>query len=231
MNNKAQKYLLNLVASNYEEIADSFNETRKKPMKPMVLEIADSLNIKKEDKILDLGCGNGRFLEILGDDKNYLGLDNSKSLINFAIEKYGNKFQVLDILKLDELKENNFDFVFSWAVFHHIPGSALRLNFLDQVYDKIKDDGIFVLSVWRLRKKKNFSCLAIKSFVRNLFKFRFLDWGDLVYNWKGNKDGGIYPRYYHAFSEKSIKKILKKSKFKIKNFLEDEFNYYIILKK
>ncbi|PKM91008.1 hypothetical protein CVU82_04465 [Candidatus Falkowbacteria bacterium HGW-Falkowbacteria-1] len=230
MNKKAEKYLLSLVQNGYEDIAKSFNESRKKPMKPMVLEIVSSLNIKKEDKVLDFGCGNGRFLDVLGDNKNYLGIDNSKNLIKFAQEKYGDKFQVLDILNIDILNEGDFDFVFSWAVFHHIPGNALRANFLEQVYTKVKKDGIFVLSVWKLRKKKNFFCLALNSFLKNLFKFRVLDWGDLVFNW-GKKENGIRPRYYYAFSEKGFKKVLKKSKFKIENFLEDEFNYYIILKK
>ncbi|MCK9439671.1 MAG: class I SAM-dependent methyltransferase [Patescibacteria group bacterium] len=230
MNKKAEKYLLNLVNSNYEDIAESFNETRKKPMKPMVLEIVESLNIKTEDKVLDLGCGNGRFLDVLGNDKNYLGVDNSKNLIKFAREKYGDKFQVLDVLKLDSLVENNFNFVFSWAVFHHIPGNNLRLDFLNQVYDKMKDNSTLVISVWKLRQKKNFFCLALKSFLNNFLYFRFLDWGDLVFNW-GKKKNGIRPRYYHAFFKKEFKNIFKKSKFKIENFLEDEFNYYIILKK
>jgi len=230
MNKKAEKYLLQVVLSNYEDIAESFNETRKKPMKPMVLEIVESLNILPDKKILDLGCGNGRFLEILGDDKNYLGVDNSKNLINFAREKYGDKFQVLDILKLDELKESGFDFVFSWAVFHHIPGNKLRLDFLNKVYDKMNDGATLVISVWKLRKKKNFFSLALKSFLKNLFEFRFLDWGDLVFNW-GKRKNGIRLRYYHAFSKKEFKNIFKKSKFKVENFLEDEFNYYIVLRK
>lgn len=230
MNKKAEKHLLNLVASNYEDIAESFNETRQKPMKPMVSEIIKFLNILPESKILDLGCGNGRFLEILGDSKNYFGVDNSRNLIKFAEERYGDKFKVLDILKIDELEENNFDFVFSWAVFHHIPGNNLRFNFLNQVYDKMKDGSILAISVWKLRKRKDFFCLALKSFLNNLFRLRFLDWGDLVFNW-GKKENGIRPRYYYAFSKKGFKNIFKKSKFKIENFLEDEFNYYIIVKK
>lgn len=230
MNKKAEKYLLQVVLSNYEDIAESFNETRKKPMKPMVLEIVESLHVLPENKVLDLGCGNGRFLEVLNDKQNYLGVDNSQNLIKFAREKYGDKFQVLDILKLDKLKENNFDFVFSWAVFHHIPGNNLRLNFLNQVYDKMKDDSILVISVWKLRQRKNFFYLALTSFLQNLLMFRIVDWGDLVFNW-GKRKNGIRPRYYHAFSEKEFKNIFKKSKFKVEDFLEDEFNYYIVLRK
>ena len=230
MNKRAKKHLLSLVADNYETIADDFNETRKKPMKPMVLEIVESLNISSENEILDLGCGNGRFLEILGQDKKYLGIDNSENLIKFAKEKYGDKFQVLNILDLNKLEKNNFDFIFSWAVFHHIPGNNLRLNFLNQVYDKMKEGSSLVVSVWKLRQRKDFFYLALKSFLKNLFYFRLLDWGDLVFNW-GKKENGVRPRYYHAFSEGSFKSVFKKSKFKIKKFLEDNFNYYIILKK
>jgi 2-polyprenyl-3-methyl-5-hydroxy-6-metoxy-1,4-benzoquinol methylase len=229
MNKKAEKYLLSLVKRNYEEIADSFNETRKKVMKEMVLKIVEELNIEKEDKILDLGCGNGRFLEILKEDSNYLGLDNSFKLIEHAKRNYEKEFEVLDILKLEELKEDNFDYVFSWATFHHIPGKRLRKKFLEDVYKKTNENGIFVLSVWKLRKRKDFIFLSLKTFFGNFFKFRLFDWGDLIFTWRGAKKESL--RYYHAFSLKELKKEINNSQFKIQDVLEDNFNYYIILKK
>lgn len=236
MNRRAEKFLLKVVSSGYENIAEAFNETRKKPMKPLVYDIVRDLSIKDNDKILDIGCGNGRFLEVLLDKKNninwsYLGLDNSTKLIEYAKEKYGNKFEVIDIINLKKTKKNNFNYVFSWAVFHHLPGNNLRLKFLQDVYNLIGSEGFFVFSVWKLRNRKNFFGLSLKSFFEQILRGRILDFGDLIFNWKGNKSGEVRPRYYHAFSKKNLIKLISRTNFKIDSFLEDDFNYYYILKK
>jgi len=236
MNKKAEKFLLKIVSSGYEDIAESFNETRKKPMKSMIYDIIEDLSIKDNDKILDIGCGNGRFLEVLLDKKNninwnYLGLDNSTKLIGYAKEKYGDKFEVINIINLKKIKDNNFNYVFSWAVFHHLPGNNLRLKFLQDVYDLIDLDGFFIFSIWKLRSRNNFFGLSLKSFFEQIFRGRILDFGDLIFNWKGNKNSEVRPRYYHAFSKRNLIKLISKTNFKINNFLEDDFNYYYILKK
>ncbi|HOZ53183.1 MAG TPA: class I SAM-dependent methyltransferase [bacterium] len=236
MNKRAKNFLLKIVSSGYEDIAEAFNETRKKPMKPIVYDIVEDLPVKDNDKILDIGCGNGRFLEVLFDKKDnvnwhYLGLDNSNKLIEYAKEKYGNRFKLINIIDLNKMDQGGFDYIFSWAVFHHIPGNYLRLKFLQDVYDKTKSNGFFIFSVWKLRNRKNFLVLALNSFLRQIIKGRLLNFGDLIFNWKGNKNGEIRPRYYHAFSKKSLKKIIFKTDFKIESFLEDDFNYYYILKK
>ena len=72
MNKLAQNFLLKTVSQGYEEIALSFNETRQKPMKPMVYEIVNNLKISNGDQILDLGCGNGCFFEVLTNLKRYI---------------------------------------------------------------------------------------------------------------------------------------------------------------
>ena len=85
MDRQTQKNLLTLVKSSYEEIADQFNQTRKKHLWPELIELTKE--IKTGDKILDIGCGNGRLLEAFGNKKvNYLGVDNSEKLINLARE-------------------------------------------------------------------------------------------------------------------------------------------------
>ena len=83
MDRQTQKNLLTLVKSSYEEIADQFNQTRKKYLWPELIKLTKE--IKTGDKILDVGCGNGRLLEAFGDKKiSYLGVDNSEKLINLA---------------------------------------------------------------------------------------------------------------------------------------------------
>jgi len=236
MNKQAEKFLLKIVSSGYEDIAESFNETRKKPMKSFVYDIVEKLPIKSGDKILDIGCGNGRFLDVLMTKKNninwsYLGLDNSAKLIKYAQDKYNNKFEVINIIDLKKIKENNFKYIFSWAAFHHLPGNNLRSKFLKDIYNLISPEGFFVFSVWKLRNRKNFFGLSLKSFLEQILQGRILDFGDLIFNWKGDKNGKIRPRYYHAFSKKGLLRLISKTNFKVEKFLEDDFNYYYILKK
>ncbi|MDD3711606.1 MAG: class I SAM-dependent methyltransferase, partial [Patescibacteria group bacterium] len=227
----AEKYLLKIVEEGYEKIALDFSETRKKPTKEAIYQIVTDLKISPDDKILDLGCGNGCFFEVLAGRGRYLGIDNSQRLIELAQKKYQANFKKLDITKLEFLESNGFNFVFSWAVFHHLPGRKIRSIFLQEVYNKLEPNGTFIISVWKLRNKNNFFKVAFKSFFKNLFLGRILDWADLIFPWKGSFLEKQPLRYYHAFSRKSLEKEIVHSNFKIEKLLEDDFNYYLILKK
>jgi cyclopropane fatty-acyl-phospholipid synthase-like methyltransferase len=229
MNKKAEKFLLSLVESNYEEIAEKFNETRKKPMKEMIYRIVKRLGVKEGDTILDLGCGNACFFDVLPRGVKYRGVDNSEGLISYAKNKYGDLFLKKNILDIEKEELRDVKYVFSWAVFHHIPGNRLRLNFLKGLYKNIDDNSYFVFSVWKLRERDDFFLSALKVWFKYFLKGVVLDFGDLVFSWKGSKRKSL--RYYHAFSKKSLKKLIKKTKFETVDFLEDKFNYYIILKK
>lgn len=232
MNKKAEQFLLKVVSGNYENIAFDFNKSRQRPMKPMVHEITKNLNLQPGSRVLDLGCGNGCFLPALSlyyKDFFYLGIDGSAKLIEHARQQQKNNFTVLDILDLDKLSENNFDIIFSWAVFHHIPGSNLRLKTLKQIYDKLNGEGKFVFSVWKLSNKK-YSFLP--NFFGQLLHGRVIDWGDFIFPWKGQaQNDDNRKRYYHNFSKNELKKLIEKTSFKIEEIQEDEFNYYYILKK
>jgi glycosyltransferase involved in cell wall biosynthesis len=68
--------------------------------------------------LLDLGCGTGRFADLLPVE-NYTGIDFSQKLINDAKEKHpNNKFECVDIKDYHPLEK--FDLVFSFASLLHI---------------------------------------------------------------------------------------------------------------
>lgn len=236
MNNKAKKYLLQTVSRNYENIAVDFDQTRQRPMKPMVHEIVKNLNFQTGFRVLDLGCGNACFLPVLSlyqKDFFYLGVDASSNLIDLAKKNQGNYFKVLNILDLDKLEEKDFNIIFSWAVLHHVPGEDLRQKVLQDVFAKLKDGGLFVFSVWKLSgiaQKKKY-CFG-KMFFKQLLHGRIIDSGDFIFPWKGSAQNDVDRiRYYHNFSKKELRTMIDKSQFKIEEFLEDDFNYYYILKK
>lgn len=228
MNKKTQQDLLNIVEKNYNEIAEDFHETRKKYLWPELLNLTK--DVKDGDSVLDVGCGNGRLIKAFeGKKVKYVGVDASEKLIELARnEVAGYEFLVANILELGKIPQVNFDYVFSIAVLHHLPGEKLRVDALRQLKNKIKNDGKIILTVWNFWPKKKFRKLILKFFLLKLIGKNKMDFGDIVFNWQGAEGK---KRYYHAFRERELRKIVKKAELKIEKIYKDEHNYYLVLKK
>ncbi len=230
MNKQTQKELLKMVRRNYEEIADEYHETRKKHLEPLwhnLIKLAKK--VKGGEKVLDVGCGNGRLLEaFLGKELDYIGIDTNERLIQHAKSLYPERnFKVGDILKLGELNEFNFDYVFAVAIIHHLPGKELRVQALRQLKNKIKNNGRIVITVWNLWGQKKFRYLILKFFLLKLIKKNKMDLGDILFSGFNVKS----QRYYHAFTKRGLKRTAKKAGLKVEKIYRDKYNYYAILTK
>ncbi len=85
--------------------------------------LISELNLKGNEDILDLGCGNGLLTEKLAKlvpNGNVIGVDASEGMIKVAKEKEENnlKFLLMDINQIDLNRQ--FDFIFSNATLHWI---------------------------------------------------------------------------------------------------------------
>lgn len=89
------------------------------------------LIVKKNEKILDAGCGTG-ILSTFFPNAIYTGIDLDKKLISFAKEKYKKNFLVMSI---DQLKFpiNTFDKIIIVGVIHHLNDKVTK-----QAFDEIK---------------------------------------------------------------------------------------------
>ena len=209
------------------------------------------------EKILDLGCANGRFYEVL-EDKNtdYYGVDNCEKLIEIAKRKYPKaKFQLLDEVsplqglpsspsfaaaRLAEainlpFPNNFFDKVYCISVFHHIPSPELRIKFLEEVKRVLKPEGLLVLRVWDFWKRKiGFKLLLKFSFLKIIGASK-LDFFDAFIPWKDQKGKVLIQRYFHLFTKKELENLVKIVSFKIKNSWrsgeDPRTNIYIITEK
>lgn len=88
------------VKEDYNQIADSFSETRRFPWKDFDVFLD---YYRGDEAVLDLGCGNGRLLQFLRKHgfSDYLGVDQSDKLIEIAAKKnHEQKFLVADMAKL-----------------------------------------------------------------------------------------------------------------------------------
>lgn len=231
MDKQTQNKLLDLVRRNYEEIAEEFQLSREKPLWPEIVNLARA--VKDTDRVLDVGCGNGRLIQALLLKKiYYLGLDQSDALLAFARQKYPDKtFRQGDILRLGEVPEMNFDLVFAVAVLHHLPGPDLQTAALRQLKNKIKPGGRIIILVWNMRAQKKFRRLIWKFSLLKLIGKNRMDWGDVIFSWKNPDRSALSQRYYHAFRPPELKKLIKRAGLKVEKIYSDCYNIYAIASK
>jgi len=223
------------VVKSYGAIAGEFDQSRVRPWPEFE---GFSTYIRSGDKVLDLGCGNGRLFEILKSKKvDYLGVDNNSALIEKARLRFPEaEFQLCDMVDLD-LPNQCFDAVFSVAAFHHIPGSALRTKAIRQIRRVLKDRGVLILTSWNLFQWR-YARVWAHSILSFIFHFGFrCAWNDLWIAW------GNFPlkRYYHAFLPKELLGYFSENEWAIEDFyftrkgsrvkFWQSFNFCLIVRK
>jgi len=233
MDKQTENYLLDLVRKNYEDIAADFDLTRKKQLRPELLELTEG--VKDGDKVLDVGCGNGRLVEAFKNKKiDYLGVDGSKKLIEAGRKNFSSpnlKFLVNDILELDKLSEKDFDQIFCLGVLHHLPGEAPRVKALEQMKNKLAPNGKISLTVWNLWTQKKFFKLIFKYALLKLIGSHQMGCGDILFSWKNSQGQSLSQRYYHAFTETELRRLTGLAGLKIERLSHDKYNYYLVLHK
>lgn len=222
-------YILQKNRENYNLIAKDFSKTREKPWEEL-RPLFDHY-LKKSERVLDLGCGNGRYFDWFKEKEvDYIGADNSEKLIQEAREKNPNaKFIYADALELPFV-ENSFDKVYSIAVLHHIPSKELRMKFLEQIKKVLKPEGILILTAWKIHQRKEILTF-IKYFFLKILGFSKMDYKDTWETW-----GNYSKRYYHFFSKRELIRLIKNSGFGmceagvLKNKKGNRQNFYIVAK-
>ncbi len=109
-------------------------------------------------RVLDIGCGNGRFgvflVEQLGAAQiTYAGIDNNPALLDRARAALAHiDAQIIpqDIIETP-LPDTNigYDLVALFGVLHHVPGAQHRREFMRQCAARVKLGGYFAFAAWR----------------------------------------------------------------------------------
>ena len=211
MNSSYAQYLIEKTKEDFDKIADEFSRSRSQ-LWPEQKEL--KVYIRKGDRILDLGCGNGRLFDLfrimgIQDEIDYTGIDGSEKSISIAKQRYGEKFQVADILSLP-FPDNYFDSVWPIATFHHIPSKALRVKALIETKRVLKPGGKVIMTCWNLYQPQYLK-LLLKFALGKIFGKNKLDFKDVFVPWGEIK----IQRYYHAFTRRELKKLFQKAGFKV----------------
>lgn len=100
----------------------------------------------KGKKILDVGCGDGKFTSALARETETIGIDFSENAIRFAKCLVPEaSFLVMNATQM-EFPDANFDVVTCLDVIEHLPGHRVK-KVIDEIYRVLKPEGVFIISV------------------------------------------------------------------------------------
>ncbi len=182
----------------YEEIADSWNNLRNKPVSYLPFE-------KIRGSTIDIGCGNARNLIPIAKSGNYcVGIDFSKNMIKNALKlcEKNNveiEFVIADAANLP-IKSKSFDNCISIATIHHLQKEQRQKSLREM--KRVAKKHVFI-SVWY-----RWQFYHLKNLLKNIFHF-----GDVYVDWhKGDK---VLKRYYHLYSKKELENYVLSAGLKI----------------
>ena len=205
MKAKDTKKIISGIESGYDLVAEKFSGTRAYMWRD--LEFVKNM-VKPGDRVLDFGCGNGRLAGFLGGEyKHYVGVDISKNLIDIAKQRYHS--ENISFVKLSSdfsslpFKDNQFDIIFSIAVFHHFPSGKYTSEVFSELHRVLKPDGKIVIAVWNLWRKQYLK----------YHKKEKDEWIDAAIPFRSNEK--TFQRYHHPFTVRELKIFFGGSGFKI----------------
>ncbi len=180
----------------YDNFATTFSNSRKNHPWPELEYIIEDMKINQYSSVLDIGCGNGRFLEesikLNYVGAKYLWLDQSAWMIWEAIKLHpNNQFKVLwmqDIWDLDE----SFDVLLFLASFHHLESREERIQVLQDAKKLLNPNGRIYMTNWNLLEQERYQ--------KN-------------HRWNGEFDIkiGEFSRYYHGFTLSELSELFEEA--------------------
>jgi len=241
----------------YNKIAYDYNLKRRKPWEPLNLFLNQL--IKKgycfNGFSIDLGCANGRNFKLFKNEAKVklIGIDNSIEFIKIAQKDVKNSTRfskieqnniqlILGDLKYIPIRANSVHNIFSIATIHHIKNDAEREKAILQIFNCLAKNGYFLFSVWRKWQKKLLKYF-IKDWLYRTFKLNhksqqrelgLTDFGDKFVPWTLSAESKTYNRFYHFFSKREIKRlvrIFKVKEFRVLGGATNKDNFFILTKK
>ena len=184
----------------YDAFATTFSNSRKNLHWPELEYIIEDIKDNEYRSILDVGCGNGRFLKeseklwYIADQ--YLGVDNSEGMILEARKLHPEShFEAIWMQDMVNI-EGSFDAIVFLASFHHLESQVERIQVLKDIKKLLHPNGRIYMTNWNLREQSKYE----KSH-------------------RGNGDFDIkigeFSRYYHGFTLIELEELFKETEYEI----------------
>ncbi len=204
----------------YDTISTEWEKKRSYYWKP-VQDFLKSSITKNDLKIIDLGCGTGRHLQLAQESgflkDNIFGLDFSENQLKIARDK-GFKTIKSDLSNIEGF-DNYFDFGICIASFHHLTDSDIQKKALKNFLKIFKPNAQILMSVW----------IPKEDFIENQLqkgKFEYTSDKNIMKVYFNFKDIKI-ERFYYFFKEKELINLIENTGFKVNDTLHFEGNFYI----
>ena len=171
-------------------------------------------------RVLDIGCGNGRFAHFLLENHpigplEYTGVDQSLELLaiaeNECIGSSGDNLRWLQYdVTAEELEEallaDQYQLVVAFGLLHHIPSLEYRRKLIAYLSKKTCPNGVLVFTIWRFDQSERFHSKIIswQDYNRRAtdkIDTRELEPGDYLMSFG---DTGGVARYCHAPDENEV---------------------------
>ncbi len=189
---------------NYDSFASTFSRSRKNLSWPELDAIIADMIAHGSTHILDIGCGNGRFIEqSLGSwlsMKRYYGIDSSSWMIDEARKLYpSDEFYRFDVIPMQSLRYEwftQYSSILLLASFHHLETEEERIQVLQNIRWFLRPHGRIYMTNWNLRDQP---------------KYDTMNKSDGEYNIKIWE----YSRYYHGFTLDELATLFREVGFEI----------------
>jgi len=189
--------LVELNRAFYREFAPEYAQSRR-VLQPGIPRAVEALGFF--DRLLDLGCGDGRVRRALDRTVRYLGLDLSPALMAQA-DAGPAEFREVDLTRRGWSSGlGRFGAVVSFSALHHIPGRSRRRAFLREMRGCVTAGGRAAISVWQFqhqerfrRKERPWSEIGLDPGA--------VERGDVLMDWRR---GGEGLRYVHHYAESEL---------------------------
>jgi ubiquinone/menaquinone biosynthesis C-methylase UbiE len=212
-----------ITKNTYNSISENWDSKRQYIWKP-VKEFLESFENKGKLKLLDLGCGTGRFLELAKElnyeNKNLIGCDYSTSQLEIVKSK-GFKTIQGELTNLP-FENKSFDIIICIAAHHHLLDKEEQLKSLNEMKRVLKSNGKILLSNWFPEKE-----FVEEQIKKN--KFEFLDTNMQKVKVTYTNENKKLDRYYYLFKEKELIDLCKEADFKTEKKEYDKGNLYLTL--
>ncbi len=202
--------ILELNKEFYKCVADEFSTTRQYPWQgwSKVIETYEKLNINST-KVLDLGCGNGRFYDFIKNIEmpyDYTGLDENPKLLELARKKHRKQcFKEWDVITNLSCVESKYNLVTAFGVTHHIPSREYRKVWFQDIINLCEDKCMVAFTFWNFHYLKEKIITEVDKAELDDNDY-FLGWGDKINIMR-------YAHRYDGNELMEITQIFKKSGF------------------
>jgi SAM-dependent methyltransferase len=165
-------------------------------------------------RVLDVGCGNGRFGVFLHERLHapliYHGQDSSPALLGRARAALTGRPDLAFQLEQRDIVEQPpdagaYDVVGLFGVLHHIPGAAERLALVRTLVERVTPDGLLIFATWRFVENDRLRA-RIVAWPPDLAGQ--VDTGDYLLDWRR---GTTALRYCHAVDDAEQESLVRAS--------------------